>query len=258
MANVIPFSFRGELFSGTHDFASGGDSFKLALYTANPYTTASTVYNATSEVSASGTNYTTTGNATDFGDLSLAGRDYPAGCGSPTRGIFFAGAEPGFRTVIDYVVMSSSGGANDFGDMVEARRGAANNASGNNIRGITGGGNPGSSPNDSDLIDMGSNITVIRQVEKLAKIAKETKVGVVCSGHEAKIVRKTIGPDLLIFTPGIRLKNNDKDDQKRICTPSESIKNGADKIIMGRSLIKGDIEENFNKVLNSLKSVNSL
>ena len=63
MANVIPFSFRGELFSGTHDFASGGDSFKLALYTANPYTTASTAYSATSEVSASGTNYTTTGNS---------------------------------------------------------------------------------------------------------------------------------------------------------------------------------------------------
>ena len=61
MANVIPFSFRGELFSATHDFASGGDQFKLALYTANPYNTASTVYNATSEVSASGTYYTTTG-----------------------------------------------------------------------------------------------------------------------------------------------------------------------------------------------------
>ena len=61
MANVIPYAFRGELFSGTHDFASGGDSFKLALYTANPYTTASTVYSATNEVSASGTNYTTTG-----------------------------------------------------------------------------------------------------------------------------------------------------------------------------------------------------
>ena len=62
MANVIPFSFRGELFTGTHNFASGGDQFKLALYTANPYNTSSTVYNATSEVSASGTNYTTTGN----------------------------------------------------------------------------------------------------------------------------------------------------------------------------------------------------
>ena len=63
MANVIPFAFRGELFTGTHNFASGGDSFKLALYTANPYNTSSTVFVATSEVSASGTNYTTTGNA---------------------------------------------------------------------------------------------------------------------------------------------------------------------------------------------------
>jgi len=62
MANVIPFSFRGELFTGTHNFASGGDDFKLALYTASPYTTSSTVYNATNEVSASGTGYTTTGN----------------------------------------------------------------------------------------------------------------------------------------------------------------------------------------------------
>ena len=131
----------------------------------------------------------------------------------------------------------------------EAKRAASEIKSKPNIMMVT----TLTSLNDSDLIDMGSNITVIQQVEKLAKIAKETKVGVVCSGYEAKIVRKTIGPDLLIFTPGIRLKNNDKDDQKRICTPSESIKNGADKIIMGRSLIKGDIEENFNKVLDSLK-----
>ena len=62
MANVIPYSFRGELFSGTHDFSSGGDSFKFALYTASPYSTSSTAYSATNEVSASGTNYTTTGN----------------------------------------------------------------------------------------------------------------------------------------------------------------------------------------------------
>ena len=63
MANVIPFSFRGELFTGTHNFASGGDDFKLALYTANPYNTSSTVYNATSEVSSSSPyiGYTTTG-----------------------------------------------------------------------------------------------------------------------------------------------------------------------------------------------------
>ena len=63
MANVIPYAFRGELFTGTHNFASGGDAFKFALYTANPYDTSSTVYSATNEVSsAGGTNYTTTGN----------------------------------------------------------------------------------------------------------------------------------------------------------------------------------------------------
>ena len=63
MANVIPFAFRGELFTGTHNFSSGGDSFKLALYTANPYTTSSTVYSATSEVSSASpfVGYTTTG-----------------------------------------------------------------------------------------------------------------------------------------------------------------------------------------------------
>ena len=63
MANVIPYAFRGELFTGTHNFASGGDSFKLALYTSNPYNTSSTVYVSTNEVSSSGTNYTATGNA---------------------------------------------------------------------------------------------------------------------------------------------------------------------------------------------------
>ena len=106
---------------------------------------------------------------------------------------------------------------------------------------------------DDDLKDMGNQNTVIEQVEKLAKVAKEKEVGVVCSGHEAKIVRKIIGPDLLIFTPGIRMREDTKNDQKRVCTPLESIKNGANKIIMGRSLIKGNIEENLDKVSNSLK-----
>ena len=106
---------------------------------------------------------------------------------------------------------------------------------------------------DRDLKDMGNDNTVTQQVEKLAKVAKETSVGVVCSGHETKIVRKIIGPNLLIFTPGIRMENDSKNDQKRICTPAESIKNGSNKIIMGRSLINGNIEENLNKVSDSLK-----
>ena len=107
--------------------------------------------------------------------------------------------------------------------------------------------------NDNDLKAMGNNNTVNEQVRKLAKIAKEAEIGVVCSGHEAKIVREIIGQKLLIFTPGIRMAEDSKNDQKRICTPEESLKNGANKIIMGRSLINGNIEENLNKVSNSLK-----
>jgi orotidine-5'-phosphate decarboxylase len=104
---------------------------------------------------------------------------------------------------------------------------------------------------DRDLKMMGNNNNVNHQVEKLSKLAKEMEVGVVCSGNEAKTVRKIIGNNLLIFTPGIRLKDENSNDQQRVCTPNESIQNGADKIIMGRSLIKGDIEENLNRVTNS-------
>ena len=106
---------------------------------------------------------------------------------------------------------------------------------------------------DNDLKDMGNNNTVIEQVEKLAKLARDMDVGVICSGQEAKIVRKIIGPNLPIFTPGVRMNDDNKNDQKRVCTPLESINNGADKIIMGRSLIKGNIEENIDKVSNSIK-----
>ena len=107
--------------------------------------------------------------------------------------------------------------------------------------------------NDDDLKAIGNNSTVNEQVKKLAQVAKEMNVGIVCSGQEAKIVRKIIGQDLLIFTPGIRMQNDSKDDQNRICSPIDSIKNGSDKIIMGRSITNGNIEENLNKVSNSLK-----
>ena len=58
MANMVPYAFPVELLSKTHDFTS--DTFKLALYTASPYTTASTVYVTTTE--SSGTEYSAGGN----------------------------------------------------------------------------------------------------------------------------------------------------------------------------------------------------
>ncbi len=107
--------------------------------------------------------------------------------------------------------------------------------------------------NDDDLKIMGNSNNVITQIEHLAKLAKQIEVGVICSGNEAKLVRKIIGPDLLIFTPGIRMPEENFNDQRRVCTPLESLKNGANKIIMGRSLIKGNIEENIKKVSSSIK-----
>ena len=79
MANVIPYAFRGELFSGTHNFASGGNQFKLALYTSNPYDTSSTVYVVTNEQSsAGGSNYVAGGN--DLGTNAVASGTAVASC----------------------------------------------------------------------------------------------------------------------------------------------------------------------------------
>ena len=92
MANIIPFSFRGELFSGTHNFANGGNSFKIALYTGNPYGTGSTAYLTGQEVSANNTGYTTAGKvlagqavasgtavaSVDFSDSSLTNASFTA------------------------------------------------------------------------------------------------------------------------------------------------------------------------------------
>jgi len=84
----------------------------------------------------------TTGNAVDFGDLTEV-KSNNSSTGSSTRGVVFGGENPSASKKIDYFTFSSKGGASDFGDLLDVRRGASSNASGNEIRGITGGGNPG-------------------------------------------------------------------------------------------------------------------
>ena len=79
----------------------------------------------------------TAGNATDFGDLTVARRD-AGGVGSSVRGVFSGGGYPSPKTTIDYVTFSSSGGANDFGEYgisLFQPSGASNN-----VRGIFAGG----------------------------------------------------------------------------------------------------------------------
>ena len=76
MANIIPDAFKLELLSGTHNFADGGNTFKIALYVSTlgpPYTTSSTVYSTDNEVSSSGTNYAAGGNALDGQGVSVPG-----------------------------------------------------------------------------------------------------------------------------------------------------------------------------------------
>jgi len=70
----------------------------------------------------------TTGNATDFGDLTVA-RRYINGCASTTRGVFGGGFDTANSNVIDYITIATTGNATDFGDMTVSR---------NHCRGVEG------------------------------------------------------------------------------------------------------------------------
>ncbi|HEX6593873.1 MAG TPA: orotidine-5'-phosphate decarboxylase [Bacillota bacterium] len=72
-----------------------------------------------------------------------------------------------------------------------------------------------------------------------AQLAKNNGAdGVVCSVHEAKQIKKLCGPSFQTVTPGIRLENSTKDDQKRIATPAFARENGADILVIGRSITR--------------------
>ena len=90
---------------------------------------------------------------------------------------------------------------------------------------------------------------LVRKQALLARIAKLD--GIVCSAHEIKFIKK-ICKKMEIITPGIRFKGENLNDQKRVMSPEEAFKNGATSIVMGRSLIKGDIKKNIQKLIKSL------
>lgn len=75
------------------------------------------------------------------------------------------------------------------------------------------------------------------QVIHLAKLAKAAGLdGVVASSWEIKEIRKACGEDFVILTPGIRPAGKSFDDQKRVMTPREAIKLGADFLVIGRPI----------------------
>ncbi|MFT4183936.1 MAG: orotidine-5'-phosphate decarboxylase [Rhizobium sp.] len=62
--------------------------------------------------------------------------------------------------------------------------------------------------------------------------------GIVCSAEEASAVRKIIGPDMALVTPGIRPAGSDKGDQKRVMTPADAIKAGSSHLVVARPIVK--------------------
>ena len=99
---------------------------------------------------------------------------------------------------------------------------------------------------------IGHTRSIKELVKKQASLAKSAKLdGIVCSGFEAKFVKK-ICKRMDIITPGIRLKGDGLGDQKRVMSPKEAFKNGATAIVMGRSILKGNIKNNIQKLIKSL------
>ena len=87
----------------------------------------------------------------------------------------------------------------------------------------------------------GPAIEVAELVLRRARLACELGCdGVIASGREAALVRRELGPDFLIVTPGVRPARAEVagDDQKRAVTPGEAIAAGADHIVVGRSIVR--------------------
>ena len=102
------------------------------------------------------------------------------------------------------------------------------------------------------LKEIGYNKEVKKLVLKQAKLASKAKLdAIVCSPLEIKIVKKVFKKE--IITPGIRLPGEKKGDQSRIMTPKQAFKNGASSLVIGRSLTKGNIKKNIQKLIRGLK-----
>ena len=93
------------------------------------------------------------------------------------------------------------------------------------------------SMSQQDLADIGIEGSVENHVKRLALLTKASGLdGVVCSAQEAKLLKPLCGKDFLLVTPGIRLPEDASNDQTRICAPSEAMANGADYLVIGRSI----------------------
>ena len=106
--------------------------------------------------------------------------------------------------------------------------------------------------NDKSVKEIGYTKSVKQLVLKQAGLIKKSGCdGIVCSAKEAKLIRKKY-KNLIVITPGIRLPGDSANDQTRIMTPNEAFKNKVSGIVMGRSLIQGNIKYNIKRLIDHL------
>lgn len=89
-----------------------------------------------------------------------------------------------------------------------------------------------------------------------AALAKEAGLdGVVASAQEAGLLRRELGKDFVIVTPGIRPADAETGDQKRVETPANAIKSGSNFLVVGRPIVKA--QDPRQAALNILKEIES-
>ena len=94
------------------------------------------------------------------------------------------------------------------------------------------------SMDEQDVIDAGYEYDPRTLVLRRAEQALHAGMGgIVCSASEAEAVRRIVGPDMAVVTPGIRPAGADKGDQKRVVTPAQAIRNGSSHLVVGRPII---------------------
>ncbi|WP_104662579.1 orotidine-5'-phosphate decarboxylase [Ensifer adhaerens] len=94
------------------------------------------------------------------------------------------------------------------------------------------------SMDEQDVIDAGYEYDPHTLVLRRAEQARAAGMGgIVCSAEESAAVRKIIGPNMALVTPGIRPTGADKGDQKRVMTPSEALKAGSSHLVVARPIV---------------------
>jgi orotidine-5'-phosphate decarboxylase len=93
----------------------------------------------------------------------------------------------------------------------------------------------------ADLGGIGLDVSPREQVERLAKLSKQSGMdGVVSSAQEIELIKNICGKDFLTITPGIRPAGSASGDQRRIMTPEEAVNVGGDYLVIGRPITQAD------------------